>query len=69
MDPASLKNLADAAGQAKQAGAAPEEPDAGAPPEMGGDRKTSRRKRSMRPTAARHSESPEVGVPGASTPA
>jgi hypothetical protein len=62
MDPASLKSLADAAGQANQAGAAPREPDPGALPETGHERKPSRRKRSARPSAARHSESPEVRV-------
>ena len=60
MDPASLKGLADAAGQAHQAGTAPREPDAMALPEMAPGRKPSRRKRSARPSAARHSESPEV---------
>lgn len=60
MDPASLKGLADAAGQANQAGAAPREPDAMALHEKPHERKSSRRKRSARPSAARHSESPEV---------
>ena len=60
MDPASLKGLADAAGQATQTGTAPREPDAMALPEMPHERKPSRRKRSARPSAARHSESPEV---------
>jgi hypothetical protein len=64
MDPPSLKNLADAAGHANQAEPARQEADAGAPAEGSSERKPSRRKRSMRPTAARDSESPEVGSQG-----
>lgn len=61
MDLPNLKNLAEAAGQANQAGSAPEEQDSGAALETNSERLGSRRKRTARPTTGRQSdESPEV---------